>query len=302
MKKKSGHRRRTKVVRRSRKNFRRTIKRKRLGKSRRRPTRRYSRVQRGGNSWSDKLNCFVTVGDIYYDGDNKLVRDHVMAFKLYSYAAKNKNAEAQFKLGGMYERGQGVGRDYVEAARLLRLAAEGGHAVAQYNLGGMFEYGDGVEMNKKEAARWYQLAAKQGHADAQVDLGNMFEKGQGVAQDEDQAMRWWQLAAAEGNKSDDALGKLTRLTDNLNCFVTVGDIYYYGNDDLERDYVMAFKLYSVAAENNNTEAQFKLGEMYRRGLGVEKNIEEARRLYQLAAAKGHEEAKKYVEYLRLTKF
>ena len=49
MKKKSGHRRRTKVVRRSRKNLRRTVKRKRLGKSRRRPTRRYSRVQRGGD-------------------------------------------------------------------------------------------------------------------------------------------------------------------------------------------------------------------------------------------------------------
>ncbi len=49
MKKKSGHRRRTKVVRRSRKNLRRTIKRKRLVKGRRRPTRRYSRVQRGGS-------------------------------------------------------------------------------------------------------------------------------------------------------------------------------------------------------------------------------------------------------------
>jgi len=48
MKKKSGHRRRTKIVRRSRKNLRRTNKRKRLGKGRRRPTRRYSRVQRGG--------------------------------------------------------------------------------------------------------------------------------------------------------------------------------------------------------------------------------------------------------------
>lgn len=48
MKKKSGHRRRTKVVRRSKKKLRRTVKRKSLGKGRRRPTRRYSRVQRGG--------------------------------------------------------------------------------------------------------------------------------------------------------------------------------------------------------------------------------------------------------------
>ena len=48
MKKKSGSRRRTKIVRRSKKNLRRTIKRKSLGKGRRRPTRRYSRVQMGG--------------------------------------------------------------------------------------------------------------------------------------------------------------------------------------------------------------------------------------------------------------
>jgi hypothetical protein len=48
MKKKSGHCRLTKVVRKSMKNLRRTNKRKSLGKSRRRPTRRYSRIQRGG--------------------------------------------------------------------------------------------------------------------------------------------------------------------------------------------------------------------------------------------------------------
>jgi hypothetical protein len=48
MKKKSGNRRRTKVVRRSRKKLRRTNKRKSLGKSRRHSTRRYSRIQRGG--------------------------------------------------------------------------------------------------------------------------------------------------------------------------------------------------------------------------------------------------------------
>ena len=41
-------RRRTKIVRRSKKNLRRTIKRKSLGKGKTRPTHRHSRVQRGG--------------------------------------------------------------------------------------------------------------------------------------------------------------------------------------------------------------------------------------------------------------
>jgi len=60
MKKKSGHRRRTKVVRKSRKNLRRTVKRKSLGKGRRRPTRRYSRVQRGGGK-RERINILSRV-------------------------------------------------------------------------------------------------------------------------------------------------------------------------------------------------------------------------------------------------
>jgi hypothetical protein len=47
--KKPGHR-RTKMVRRSKKNLRRTNKRKRIIKGRRLLTRRYSRVQRGGGN------------------------------------------------------------------------------------------------------------------------------------------------------------------------------------------------------------------------------------------------------------
>jgi TPR repeat protein len=80
MKKKSGHRRRTKVVRRSRKNLRRTNKRKRLVKGRRRPTRRYSRVQRGGMTEKElkELEEKAEAGDgnaqfklgVYYYTDN----------------------------------------------------------------------------------------------------------------------------------------------------------------------------------------------------------------------------------------
>ena len=105
MKKKSGHRRRTKVVRRSRKNLRRTVKRKRLGKSRRRPTRRYSRVQRGGE---------LTHAEI-----EKLKQ-----------TAENGDAEAQFNLGTMFENGRGVAQDRAEAIRWYRLAAAQGHAKA----------------------------------------------------------------------------------------------------------------------------------------------------------------------------
>jgi TPR repeat protein len=127
MKKKSGHRRRTKIVRKSRKNLRRTIKRKSLGKGRRRPTRRYSRVQRGGDRFTDNLDCFVTVGNIYYYGDGDLERDDDMAVKLYKVAADNGNADGQFRLGEMYRHGKGVEKNQDESVRLYKLAAAQKH-------------------------------------------------------------------------------------------------------------------------------------------------------------------------------
>ena len=136
MKKKSGSRRRTKIVRRSKKNLRRTNKRKSLGKGRRRPTRRYSRVQMGGSRF-DKLNCFVTVGDIYYYGDGELPtidHDDNMAFKLYKVAAERENPNAQFKFGEMYRRGLGVEKNIKDARRLYQLAAEKGYQAATVKL------------------------------------------------------------------------------------------------------------------------------------------------------------------------
>ena len=58
-----------------------------------------------------------------------------------------------------YERG-----DYATALSLFRLAADQGLANAQYNLGVMYERGEGVPQDYKEAVRLYRLAADQGLA------------------------------------------------------------------------------------------------------------------------------------------
>lgn len=134
MKRKSGHRRHTKVVGRSRKNLRRTVKRKSVGKGRRRPTRRYSRVQRGGDTLTDNLNCFVTVGDIYHYGYSSLERDDAMSFKLYEVAAYNGNADGQYRMGETYRRAWGVERDDTKAIEYYKLAAAQGHKNALQKL------------------------------------------------------------------------------------------------------------------------------------------------------------------------
>ena len=69
--------------------------------------------------------------------------------------------------------------------------AKQGIAEAQYNLGLMYSRGEGVPRDDKEAMRWYRLSAEQGFAESQTNLGLMYGKGQGVPRDDKEAMRWY---------------------------------------------------------------------------------------------------------------
>lgn len=79
--------------------------------------------------------------------------------------AEPTEAETLFRLGEMYDRGDGVAMDKGEAFRLYSLAANQRYAAAQCNLGKMYYY----EGNYVEAFRYYKLAADQGHAES-IDL------------------------------------------------------------------------------------------------------------------------------------
>jgi uncharacterized protein len=53
------------------------------------------------------------------------------------------------------------------------------------------------------------------------------------------------------------------------------------------DYAEAVELFQLAAARNEAAAQFDLGQMYRKGLGVTQDHAEAVGWYRLAAAQGH---------------
>lgn len=114
--------------------------------------------------------------------------------------AADGDARAQFELGFMYDRGNGVPQDYKEAASWYRKAAEQGNASAQFYLGQMCDIGKGVAQDYQEAAFWYLKAAEQGEALAQLYLGFLYDHGQGVPVDRVQAYKWYSLAAAANNK------------------------------------------------------------------------------------------------------
>ena len=85
--------------------------------------------------------------------------------------------------------------DFTTALREFKPLAEQGHAKAQYNLGVIYRRGNGVPQDYKTAVKWYTLAAEQGNADAQYNLGFMYRKGHGVPQDYKAAVKWWTKAA-----------------------------------------------------------------------------------------------------------
>ncbi len=70
--------------------------------------------------------------------------DYATALRIFRQLADQGNARAQFVLGYMYSKGQGVPRDYAEAVRWYRKAADQNHAIAQYNLWAMYHTGQGV--------------------------------------------------------------------------------------------------------------------------------------------------------------
>jgi TPR repeat protein len=105
-------------------------------------------------SWSADFKKGVTA---YKSGD------YATALREWTPLAKQGDASAQFNLGLMYEKGQGVQQDYKTAVRWYRLAAKQGYVNAQYNLGVMYQNGQGVPQDYKTAVKWYRLAAEQGH-------------------------------------------------------------------------------------------------------------------------------------------
>src|SRR5215831_6386779 len=71
--------------------------------------------------------------------------------------------------------------DYATAIQLLQPFADQGNADAQSRLGFMYQYGRGVPQDDASAASWYQKAADQGNAYAQNNLGIMYQNGRGVS-------------------------------------------------------------------------------------------------------------------------
>ena len=110
-------------------------------------------------------------------------RDYATALREWKPLAEQGNADAQFNLGLMYEKGWGVPQDYKTAMKWYRLAAEQGDADSQFN---STDFQKGLDAAQKgdfaTALKEWKPLADQGNANAQSNLGLMYDNGKGVPQ------------------------------------------------------------------------------------------------------------------------
>ncbi len=189
-------------------------------------------------------------------------------------AADRGDAAAQNKLGVLYENGRGVPADYSQAIVLYRLSAEQGNADAEYNLARLYDRGFmGLDVEEAtgqldyaQAFYWYRLAAEQGHAYAQARLGNMYFLSLGVPLMQANyalAIYWCRKAADQGNAYAET---------SLAGFYSSPNAVGYA---AAPDYAQAALWYRRAAEQGDPGGQYNLGVFYQGGRGVPQNFAEA---------------------------
>jgi TPR repeat protein len=116
--------------------------------------------------------------------------------------ADRGNADAQFKLGVYYANLKT--HNYPQASYWYLLAALQNHSLAQFNLGVMCAKGQGIPKEDAKAMQWFQKAADQGDCGAQFQLGNIHQRSSfgastaNATQSRIEAYKWFHLAAAQG--------------------------------------------------------------------------------------------------------
>jgi TPR repeat protein len=180
--------------------------------------------------------------------------DFVHALVQFREAADQGHALAQYNLGVMYERAQGVKKDDARAVLWYRKAAEQGFASAQFNLGNMYRAGWGVPRDFAEGLKWLRKAAEQGNIRASLVVGLMYADGQGAAKDYTESVKWLRVAADQGDAEAQRL---------------LGVMYEFGGG-VPKNLAEAAEWYGKAANQGDAEAKSKLAAMAR---GPEPNIE-----------------------------
>ena len=135
------------------------------------------------------------------------------------------------------------------------------------------------------AARTHlEAALADGNSFAAWHLGHIWRLGLGVEADHAKAVSYYRQVAMGYDPLEPRPGALDMMVDSL---VRLGDYYRDGNEAarIAKDPTRAYRLYTAAAGHGHPGAQFGLGLMYLKGLGVRQNASQALKWMMFAARK-----------------
>ena len=112
--------------------------------------------------------------------------------------AKKGNAEAEFKVGEMYETGFGVNKDLTEAKVWIDKAAAQGHENAGFKLLYWDMQKNGLKGENKEKFTQLRTKANANNSQAMYYLGKMYAYGVGVKKNYDKSLDWLNKATFDG--------------------------------------------------------------------------------------------------------
>ena len=293
----------------------------------------YKLVAEGDGDVDDtyvNVSCYMLGWIMAY---NETEEDDAEAASWLEKAVEKGITWADFILGDMYAKGQGVPQDYDKAVELYKQSADGGDSLSMQRLGEIYENGSyGQKINLEETLKWYKLAAENDYDGAQesvarvlqamYDLAWNYKNGEnGAEKNEEEAIRYFELIAEDESTGDEMAGNAcfylgyilahneTEEDDteavswyeksmkkgNVDAITNLGWMYECGQG-VQQDYEKAIELYKQAADAGEDYAMNNLGKTYENGdCGQEINLEEALKWYKLAAEKNHDGAQESVE-------
>ena len=111
------------------------------------------------------------------------------------------------------------------------------------------------------------------------------------------------LTAKPNERKDSFVKRVTRQAEegNIDAQLTLGYMYLYGENGVEKDYDKAFLYYTMAAQQNDSIAINNVGSLYFSGIGTEKSLSKAAQMFEKASELGNTEAAVNLSFIYLTK-
>jgi TPR repeat protein len=250
-------------------------------------------------SWHENVHSKYMLAKMYYDGKG-IPQDYEFALNLYKEAADQEDKYACYAAGRMYFRGIGTAQNYGAAASCFVRASKENVPYADYSLAQMAESGLGMPQDETAAGILFEKALREfeGQEKQQPDaltecrIAFQYLLGKGTAVDPTKAVEWFEKAVK---------------FENPQAEYQLAELYASGNG-IDADKAKAFKLYRQAlagflnAEKDNPEAgqEYRIAQMYEKGLGTEAVPKEIIYWLNAAAEQGHGHAAYRLGKLYLT--